>query len=121
LLSFPVNLFYASRFYKGDVLETQDLFAVFGALQGYIVGLGIGAAYGWSGWTVEETCAPAVVLAAMTGSDGWASGIVPHLAYGLAMLSHREGVRKYVLLAEARRWSGRWEECMLLQLEAAKR
>ena len=76
-----------------------------GALQGFVVGLGIGTAYGLvrpSLGEVSKLRAGAVLcLAAMAGSDGpaaalgvidlkqmglnaWLSDIVPHLAYGLA-------------------------------------
>ncbi len=76
-----------------------------GALQGYVVGLGIGAVYGVVRpglGNVSKLRAGAVLcLAAMAGSDGpaaalgvidlrqmgldsWLSDIVPHLAYGLA-------------------------------------
>lgn len=76
-----------------------------GALQGYVVGLGIGTAYGFIRpglGDVSRLHAGLVLgLAAMAGSDvpstlvdvtdpakwslnSWASDIVPHLAYGLA-------------------------------------
>lgn len=76
-----------------------------GALQGFVVGLGIGTAYGLvrpSLGKVSKLRVGAVLcLAAMAGSDGpaaalgvidlkqmglnaWLSDIVPHLAYGLA-------------------------------------
>lgn len=76
-----------------------------GALSGYVVGLGVGTAYGLVRphlGDVSKTRAGVVLgLAAMAGSDvpatalgvtdpttwgldSWASDIVPHLAYGLA-------------------------------------
>ena len=76
-----------------------------GALQGYMVGLGIGAAYGLVRPRLNDVSSPlagvGLCIAAMVASDGpaaalgvtdpttwgfssWASDIVPHLAYGLA-------------------------------------
>ena len=76
-----------------------------GALQGFVVGLGIGTAYGLVRPSLGNVSKPragvVLCLAAMAGSDGpaaalgivdlrqmglnaWLSDIVPHLAYGLA-------------------------------------
>ena len=76
-----------------------------GALQGFVVGLGIGTAYGLVrphlGNVSKPRAGAVLCLAAMAGSDGpaaalgvidlrqmglnaWLSDIVPHLAYGLA-------------------------------------
>ena len=76
-----------------------------GALQGFVVGLGIGTAYGlvrpFLGKVSKLRVGAVLCLAAMAGSDGpaaalgvidlkqmglnaWLSDIVPHLAYGLA-------------------------------------
>jgi hypothetical protein len=75
-----------------------------GALQGYLVGLGIGTAYGLIRSGLRDVSKPragiALGLAAMAGSDvpstvlgvsdptswglnSWLSDLVPHLAYGL--------------------------------------
>ncbi|HZA84286.1 MAG TPA: hypothetical protein VFC13_22890 [Actinomycetes bacterium] len=84
-----------------------------GALLGYGVGLGIGAAYGlarpWLGGLPRPAAAVGLGLAAMAASDvpatalgvtdprtwgaaGWASDLVPHLAYGLAAATAYEAL-----------------------------
>jgi hypothetical protein len=86
-----------------------------GALQGYVVGLGLGAAYGIVRLrlgTVSKLRAGVVLcLAAMVGSDGpatalgvtdprqydlnsWVSDTVPHLAYGLVTAATYEALTR---------------------------
>ncbi len=85
-------------------LTAQNRQSGLGALQGYVVGLGLGAAYGLVRPRLGDVSVPragvGLCLAAMAGSDGpatalgvtdprqydlnsWVSDIVPHLAYGL--------------------------------------
>lgn len=87
-----------------DKATQQNRLSGLGALSGYVVGLGVGAAYGLarsSGLAVPPpVAAVGLGVAAMAGSDvpitmlgisdprtwgvsGWASDIVPHLVYGL--------------------------------------
>jgi hypothetical protein len=89
---------------SSDDSATQNRKSGLGALSGYVVGLGVGTAYGLVrpllGDVPVGRAGVALGLAAMAGSDvpaaalgvtnpaewsaaSWASDIVPHLAYGL--------------------------------------
>lgn len=89
---------------SGEDETTQNRKSGLGALSGYAVGLGVGAAYGLVRPLLGDVSVPragvVLGLAAMAGSDvpatalgvtdpttwgigGWASDVVPHLAYGL--------------------------------------
>jgi hypothetical protein len=93
--------------------KTENRKRAFGALSGYVVGLGIGALYGVSrGWLPRPSiwlAGSALGLAAMAASDvpaialgatnpkdwsasGWLSDLVPHLAYGLIAASTYEWI-----------------------------
>jgi hypothetical protein len=93
--------------------KTENRKQAFGALSGYVVGLGIGALYGVSrAWLPRPSISlagPALGLAAMAASDvpattlgatnpkewtasGWLSDLVPHLAYGLIAASTYEWI-----------------------------
>ncbi len=86
-----------------------------GALQGYVVGLGLGAAYGLVRPRLGDVSVPraggGLCLAAMVGSDGpatalgvtdprqydlnsWVSDIIPHLAYGLMTATTYEALTR---------------------------
>lgn len=88
-----------------DGPTVQDRQSGLGALQGFVVGLGIGAAYGLvrprMGEVLRLRGGVVLGIAAMDGSDvpatalgvtdprqwdvnGWHSDLAPHLAYGLA-------------------------------------
>lgn len=87
----------------GEQQQAENRKSGLGALQGYVVGLGIGALYGLvrpGGATSVPLAGVALGLAAMAASDvpatalgvtdprqwpasSWAADIVPHLAYGL--------------------------------------
>lgn len=88
-----------------DEQTVQNRKSGLGALSGYVVGLGVGAAYGLirpaSGDVSKPVAGAWLGLAAMAGSDvaaaalgvtdptkwglnSWVSDIVPHMAYGLA-------------------------------------
>lgn len=90
---------------ESDGSTTQNRKSGLGALQGFVVGLGIGTVYGvvrpGLGDVSKLRAGAVLCLAAMVGSDGpaaalgivnlrkmglnaWLSDIVPHLAYGLA-------------------------------------
>jgi hypothetical protein len=90
---------------SGEDETTQNRKSGLGALSGYVVGLGVGTAYGLVRPLLGEVpvgrAGVVLGLAAMAGSDvpaaalgvtnpaewgasSWASDIVPHLAYGLA-------------------------------------
>lgn len=90
---------------SGDDEATQNRKSGLGALSGYAVGLGVGAAYGLVRPLLGDVSAPragvVLGLAAMAGSDvpaaalgvtnpmewgasSWVSDLAPHLAYGLA-------------------------------------
>ena len=87
-----------------DGSTAQNRRSGLGALQGYVVGLGVGTAYGLVRSGLRDVSKPragvALGLAAMAGSDvpstvlgvsdptswglnSWLSDLVPHLAYGL--------------------------------------
>ena len=89
---------------SGEDSTTQNRKSGLGALSGYVVGLGVGGAYGLVRPLLGDVSglrAGAVLgLAAMAGSDvpatalgvtdprqwgagSWASDVIPHLAYGL--------------------------------------
>lgn len=90
---------------SGDDETTRNRKSGLGALSGYVVGLGVGAAYGaihpHLAGASSAKAGVALGIAVMAGSDvpatvlgvteptkwppsSWASDIVPHLAYGLA-------------------------------------
>ncbi len=98
-----VNLSAGNESSDGNTAQNRR--SGLGALQGYVVGLGIGAAYGFIrpglGDVSKLRTGIVLGLAAMAGSDvpatalgvtdptqwglnSWVSDIVPHLAYGLA-------------------------------------
>lgn len=94
---------------SGEDEITQNRKSGLGALSGYVVGLGVGTAYGLVrpllGDVSVGRAGVALGLAAIAGSDvpaaalgvtnpaqwnaaSWASDIVPHLAYGLAAIAY---------------------------------
>ncbi|MEV6025896.1 hypothetical protein [Streptomyces sp. NPDC052036] len=96
----------------GETRSSRD--QAVGALLGYVIGLGIGGAYGlWryrAGPPSLWTSGPLLGAAAMAGSDlpatalkvtdpaswpltSWVSDAVPHLAYGLTTASVYEALR----------------------------
>ncbi|MGW5482475.1 hypothetical protein [Streptomyces sp. NPDC004008] len=98
----------------GDAEARSSREQAVGALLGYVIGLGIGGAYGlWrcrAGPPSLWTAGPLLGAAAMAGSDlpatvlkvtdpaswpltSWVSDAVPHLAYGLTTASVYEALR----------------------------
>ncbi len=99
-----------------DGPTAQNRLSGLGALQGYVVGLGLGLAYGLvrprlGGKVPVPRAGVVLCLAAMVGSDGpatalgvtdprqydlnsWVSDIVPHLAYGLATAATYEALTR---------------------------